>query len=114
MATGRGFRLQNRSSFQHWLSGKTTSMNSSSRSTSLKPGAEAAPRLRMRHISKRFPGITALDSVDLDAFPSEVVALIGENGAGKSTLMNILGGIHRPDAGVIEIDGSPAAIRSVR
>ncbi len=68
----------------------------------------------MRRISKQFPGVTALDSVDLDAFPSEVVALIGENGAGKSTLMNILGGIHRADAGEIEIDGSPAAIRTVR
>src|SRR5262249_22174784 len=58
--------------------------------------------------------VTALDSVDLEVLPGEVVALIGENGAGKSTLMKVLGGICRPDAGEIEIDGAPATIRSVR
>jgi ribose transport system ATP-binding protein len=68
----------------------------------------------MRQISKRFPGVTALDSVDLEAFPSEVVALIGENGAGKSTLMKILGGVCRPDSGELVIDGKPVAIHSVR
>jgi ribose transport system ATP-binding protein len=72
------------------------------------------PALEMRQISKRFPGVTALDSVNLDVFPSEVVALIGENGAGKSTLMKILGGVCRPDGGEIIIDGKPVTIQSVR
>jgi ribose transport system ATP-binding protein len=72
------------------------------------------PALRMSGICKRFPGVTALDAVDFEVFPGEVVALIGENGAGKSTLMKILGGALTPDAGSIEIEGVPAAIRSVR
>ena len=53
----------------------------------------------MRKISKRFPGVIALDAVDLEVFPAEVVALAGENGAGKSTLMKILGGVYQPDGG---------------
>src|SRR5262245_55572253 len=68
----------------------------------------------MHQISKRFPGVTALDSVDLEVGPSEVVALIGENGAGKSTLMKILGGVCRGDSGEIFIDGKSVAIHSVR
>ena len=61
--------------------------------------------LQMSGISKRFPGVTALDSVDLDVARGEVVALVGENGAGKSTLMKILAGIHQPDSGTIRING---------
>jgi ribose transport system ATP-binding protein len=72
------------------------------------------PILRMQGICKRFPGVIALDSVDLDVYTAEVVALIGENGAGKSTLMKVLGGIYLPDAGTIEIDGTPVRIHSVR
>src|SRR5262245_8635735 len=72
------------------------------------------PALQMRQISKRFPGVTALDSVNLDVFPSEVVALIGENGAGKSTLMKVLGGVCRPDSGEVVIDGKVVPIHSVR
>ncbi len=68
----------------------------------------------MSGISKRFPGVTALDSVDLDVARGEVVALVGENGAGKSTLMKILAGIHQPDSGTIRINGEPVVIRSPR
>lgn len=56
-------------------------------------------------ITKRFGATTALDGVSFDVLPGEIHALIGENGAGKSTLIRILGGVHRPDAGDIHIDG---------
>jgi len=67
----------------------------------------------MSSIKKRFPGVVALDSVDLAVHPGEIVALAGENGAGKSTLMNILGGVHQPDSGFIHIDGEEVVLRSV-
>ncbi len=71
------------------------------------------PLLEMRQISKRFPGVIALDHVDLTVFPGEVVALAGENGAGKSTLMKILGGVYLPEDGAIFVDGNETHIRSV-
>jgi ribose transport system ATP-binding protein len=76
-------------------------------------GAMTVPLVQMSGISKRFPGVVALDRVDLDVYPGEIVALAGENGAGKSTLMNILGGIHLPDSGTIRIDDAETAIHSV-
>src|SRR5215210_8017454 len=68
------------------------------------------PLLKMSAISKRFPGVVALDRVDFEVAAGEIVALVGENGAGKSTLMKILAGIHRADAGEIRIDGALAAM----
>jgi ribose transport system ATP-binding protein len=73
----------------------------------------AVPLLEMRGISKKFPGVIALDNVSLQIGAGEVVALCGENGAGKSTLMKILGGVHQPDAGEIRIDGQPVKIQDV-
>jgi len=67
----------------------------------------------MRGISKRFPGVVALDDVSLEVARGEVVALVGENGAGKSTLMRILGGVYQPDAGEIHFDGQAAQIPNV-
>ena len=67
----------------------------------------------MRGIGKRFPGVVALDGVDLEVYRGEAVALIGENGAGKSTLMKILGGVYQPDEGEILVEGQPVVIRSV-
>jgi ribose transport system ATP-binding protein len=67
----------------------------------------------MRGISKRFPGVVALDNVSLEVGRGEVVALCGENGAGKSTLMKILGGVYQPDAGEILIEGQPVRIHNV-
>jgi ribose transport system ATP-binding protein len=71
------------------------------------------PRLEMRGISKRFPGVHALDDVNLQVGPAEVVALCGENGAGKSTLMKILGGVYQPDGGEVLVDGRPVKINRV-
>ncbi|MBK8051422.1 MAG: sugar ABC transporter ATP-binding protein [Anaerolineales bacterium] len=72
----------------------------------------AEPFLRMVQISKRYPGVQALDNVNLDAYPGEALALLGANGAGKSTLMNVLGGVVRPDTGQILIGGAPQEIHS--
>ncbi|MHB9151239.1 MAG: ABC transporter ATP-binding protein [Spirochaetales bacterium] len=70
------------------------------------------PRVEMRSVSKSFPGVKANDCVDLDLYPGEVLALLGENGAGKSTLMNILCGLYRPDSGEILIGGKRVSIGS--
>lgn len=68
--------------------------------------------LDMKGIGKRYPGVIALEAVDLSVGAGEVVALIGENGAGKSTLMKILGGVITPDAGAISISGRVVEIDS--
>src|ERR1700712_2952318 len=67
--------------------------------------AALPPRLELRGIAKHFPGVRALDGVDLVLRPGRVTALVGENGAGKSTLVKILTGIEHPDAGEILIGG---------
>ena len=63
------------------------------------------PMLRMEGVSKIFPGVKALDNVDITAYGGEVTALMGENGAGKSTLMKILSGVYQKDEGKVFIDG---------
>jgi ribose transport system ATP-binding protein len=68
--------------------------------------------LAIRGATKRFGAVLALDSVDLDVHHGEVLALVGDNGAGKSTLIKCISGVHRLDAGHIEIDGQPATITS--
>lgn len=60
---------------------------------------------RIVNITKRFPGVIALNNVSFDIRKGEVHAIIGENGAGKSTLMNILSGVYHPDEGHVEFDG---------
>ena len=77
------------------------------------PESDESPLLRLRAVTKRFAAITALEDVDFSLRRGEIHALLGENGAGKSTLIKVLGGIHIPESGSIEIDGQIARIRSV-
>src|SRR5829696_803227 len=63
------------------------------------------PIVRLRGVSKEFPGVLAVDGVDLEILPGEVHAVAGENGAGKSTLMKILSQVERPSSGDVEISG---------
>lgn len=63
------------------------------------------PFISLRGITKRFPGVVALDNVSLDIYRGEILALLGENGAGKSTLVRIMYGIYTPDRGEIIING---------
>ena len=76
------------------------------------PGVE--PLLRMSGIDKSFPGVHALDDVEITVHRGECVALIGENGAGKSTLMKILSGVYQPDAGEIDFSGQRVTLQSPR
>ncbi|NQU09327.1 sugar ABC transporter ATP-binding protein [bacterium] len=69
--------------------------------------------LEMTGISKRFPGVVALDDVALGIDRGECVGLIGENGAGKSTLMKIVGGVYQPDRGEIKVDDHTVRINNV-
>jgi simple sugar transport system ATP-binding protein len=72
------------------------------------------PALRMREITKRFPGVLALDRVDFDADAGEVHALLGENGAGKTTLSHILTGLYRADHGEIILFDKPVRFEAPR
>jgi ABC-type sugar transport system ATPase subunit len=63
------------------------------------------PVIRLQGISKEFPGVLAVDGVDLDILPGEVHVVAGENGAGKSTLMKLLSQVERPSSGTVEISG---------
>jgi simple sugar transport system ATP-binding protein len=68
----------------------------------------------MSGIVKRFPGVLANDHVDFELCSGEIHALLGENGAGKSTLMNVLSGLYKPDAGIIQINGKTVNFTSPR
>jgi ribose transport system ATP-binding protein len=72
-----------------------------------------APVLEAKGICKRFPGVQALNAVDLRLEVGEICAVIGENGAGKSTLMKIIGGIYQPDAGELFHNGTKVTVDSV-
>lgn len=67
---------------------------------------ENKPVIRMKNVSKEFPGAKALNDVSLDFYPGEVHVIVGENGAGKSTLIKILSGVYSFDTGSIEYKGN--------
>lgn len=69
--------------------------------------SSAAAVLEARAVSKRFPGVVALDDVSFSLRAGETHALVGENGAGKSTLIKVLTGVHRPDGGELRLSGDP-------
>ena len=77
-----------------------------------KNGMDQTPLLQMQGTSKSFPGVQALQDIDLTVYPGEILALVGENGAGKSTLMKILNGVYAADEGTILWQGRPVAIHS--
>lgn len=70
--------------------------------------------LEIRGMSKSFPGVKALDGVDLTLRAGRLTALLGENGAGKSTLMKILAGVQQPDSGELIVDGQPVSFTNPR
>src|SRR5947199_3589941 len=72
------------------------------------------PILEARGLVKRYGHVVALDGADLELYPGEILALIGDNGAGKSTLIKALSGALQPDEGEIRLDGEPVHFRSPR
>ncbi len=77
-------------------------------------GQNLSPILEMHGISKRFPGVLALDRVDFSVRRGEIHSLIGQNGAGKTTLMKILAGVYAADEGSIQLDGQMVRFRHPR
>ena len=69
------------------------------------------PAIAVTGATKRFGAVLALEDMEITVAHGEVVALFGDNGAGKSTLIKCISGVHRLDAGVIEMDGEPVADR---
>jgi ABC-type sugar transport system ATPase subunit len=73
---------------------------------------QSQPLLQMEKVSKHFPGVQALEQVDFEIYPGEILGLVGENGAGKSTLIKILSGVYTKDDGLIQFRGQPLDFRS--
>jgi ABC-type branched-subunit amino acid transport system ATPase component len=78
------------------------------------PAAPRQPRLVAKGMSKRFGQVEALVDADLELYPAEVVALVGDNGAGKSTLIKAISGVQPADEGEITIDGERVKIHSAQ
>jgi ribose transport system ATP-binding protein len=75
-------------------------------------GGGQPPRISVRAINKSFPGVRALNNVDLTVLPGEMHGIVGQNGAGKSTLIRILAGAEQPDDGEVLLDGEPVRFKS--
>ena len=89
-------------------------MNQSSQSTVAASGADSGsqPLLALKGISKSFGAVEALKDVDLDVYPGEVLALVGDNGAGKSTLIKAVSGAQPADAGEVRWQGRPVTLKT--
>ena len=72
------------------------------------------PIIEIRHLTKTFDSVIALNDVSLSVSAGEVLCLLGDNGAGKSTLIKILSGVHTPSTGELLVDGNPITFRSPR
>ena len=79
----------------------TNNLSDSARSADSMP----QPLLRLGQITKAYPGVLAIDDVNIDFYPGSTHVVLGQNGAGKSTLMNILYGLVKPDSGVMKLNG---------
>lgn len=77
-----------------------------------RPEEDARPLLEMRGVTKYFAHVRALEDVDFELFPGEILALVGDNGAGKSTLIKVISGAVIPDRGEMLLEGQPVRIRS--
>ena len=75
---------------------------------------EQTPLLEARGVCKYFGAVTALDNVDLQLWPGEVLGVVGDNGAGKSTFMKVLSGLHAPSEGTLLFEGQPVRFSSPR
>jgi fructose transport system ATP-binding protein len=73
---------------------------------------DVKPILKGRNLVKTFGHVVGLNHADVDLFPGEVLAVIGDNGAGKSTLIKCFAGAHTPDSGTMEVDGEPLTFRN--
>ncbi len=71
-----------------------------------------SPVLEVRGVHKQFGNVVAIKQADLEVYPGEVHAIVGDNGAGKSTLVKMVAGAHEPDSGEIRLDGHPVRISS--
>lgn len=82
-----------------------------------RPDADAArapAALAVRAVTKRYPGVVALDDVSVELRDGEVLGVVGENGAGKSTLLDVLSGVVAPDAGEVLLNGAPVPFANHR
>ncbi|MEN9605221.1 MAG: hypothetical protein RJB29_95 [Actinomycetota bacterium] len=70
-----------------------------------------APVLEAKNLVKTYGRVVAIDGADLQLFPGEILAVVGDNGAGKSTMIKCLSGAETPDGGVMELDGKPITFR---
>jgi D-xylose transport system ATP-binding protein len=73
---------------------------------------QGQPRLALREISKRFGAVVALQHVDFEVYPGEVVALVGDNGAGKSTLTKVMSGVYQAESGTVLFEGHEVSLHS--